>query len=234
MISHYNHILIGAPELPAHYGIPLELQQVSAKEVPDFFNAYLNRPTANNTEYSNRQGPRIRGNQNHRHSRYRRQSSPVPRYNKQTCRSDINSYSNADRSYIQTNYNNRNRHQSNSSPTHMCNAHNTSFHNTGNMECNIDVHPSNTSDILGSLQSQILGLQMHPLQQSTLNSIKIFDGSNKAEFTAWAESIENAARLFHLDRSKLQGTLLKSANYLEIKETSTDKTDLVYIKATFN
>ena len=66
------------------------------------------------------------------------------------------------------------------------------------MQCNIDIHSSNTSDILGSLQSQILGLQMHLLQQSTLNSIKIFDRSNKAEFTAWVQSIENAARLCHL------------------------------------
>ena len=43
-----------APELAAHYSIPLELQQVSAEKAPDFINAYLNRPTANNTKYSNR------------------------------------------------------------------------------------------------------------------------------------------------------------------------------------
>ena len=90
-------------------------------------------------------------------------------------------------------------------------------------------HHSNTSDILGLLQSQILSLQMHPLQQSKLNSIKIFDGSNKAEFTVWAQSIENAARLCHLDAlnialSKLQGAPLKSANYLEAKETNAGKT----------
>ena len=30
------------------------------------------------------------------------------------------------------------------------------------MQCNIDMHSSNTSDILGSLQNQILGLQMQP------------------------------------------------------------------------
>ena len=62
-----------------------------------------------------------------------------------------------------------------------------------------------------------------------LNSIKIFDGSNKAEFTAWAQSIENADRLCHLDAlsialSKLQGAPLKSANYLEAKETNAGKT----------
>ena len=63
------------------------------------------------------------------------------------------------------------------------------------------------SDILGSLQSQILGLQMYPLQQFTLNSIKIFDGSNKAKFTTWAQSVENAAMLCHLDTLSI--TLLK-------------------------
>ena len=72
------------------------------------------------------------------------------------------------------------------------------------------------------MQSQILGLQKHPLQQLMLNSIKTFDGSNKAEFTAWAQSIENAARLWNLDAlsialSKLQGAPLKSVNYLEIQ-----------------
>ena len=34
-----------APELSAHYGIPLEPQQVSAEEVLDFVNVYLNRST---------------------------------------------------------------------------------------------------------------------------------------------------------------------------------------------
>ena len=70
---------------------------------------------------------------------------------------------------------------------------------------------------------------MHPLQWSTLNSIKIFDGSNKAKFTAWVQSVENAARLCHLDTLsitllKLQGAPLKSASYLENKETSAGKT----------
>ena len=62
-----------------------------------------------------------------------------------------------------------------------------------------------------------------------LNSIKISDGTNKAEFTAWAQGIENAARLWNLDTlsialSKLQGAQLKSANYLEAKETNSGKT----------
>ena len=62
-----------------------------------------------------------------------------------------------------------------------------------------------------------------------MNFIKIFDGSNKAKFTTWAQSVENAVRLCHLDTLsivllKLQGTLLKSASYLETKEVNAGKT----------
>ena len=51
----------------------------------------------------------------------------------------------------------------------------------------------------------------------------------KAKFTTWAQSVENAARLCHLDAlsialSKLQGALLKSASCLEIKEANAGKT----------
>ena len=65
---------------------------------------------------------------------------------------------------------------------------------------------------------------MQALQQSTLDSIKIFDGSNKSKFTSRAKSVENTARLCNLETlsialSKLQGVLLKSASYLESKET---------------
>ena len=73
-----------------------------------------------------------------------------------------------------------------------------------------------------------------------LNSIKIFDGTNKADFSAWAQSIENAARLCNLDAlsialSKLQGAPLKSANYLEAKEiNSGGDTLLVYTKTALN
>ena len=61
-----------------------------------------------------------------------------------------------------------------------------------------------------------------------LNSIKIFDGTNKSEFTSWAQSVENAARLCNLDTlsialSKLQGPPLRSASYLESKETNSGK-----------
>ena len=45
--------------------------------------------------------------------------------------------------------------------------------NSSNMPQNpVNIQPSNTSDIIERLQSQILSLQMHPLQQSTMNSIK--------------------------------------------------------------
>ena len=62
-------------------------------------------------------------------------------------------------------------------------------HNTSNSQVNpINPQSPNTSDLIGSLQSQILGLQMQALQQSTLDSIKIYDDSNKSEFTSWAQS----------------------------------------------
>ena len=61
-----------------------------------------------------------------------------------------------------------------------------------------------------------------------LNSIKIFDGTNKSEFTSWAQIVENAARLCNLDTlsitlSKLPGPPLKLASYLESKEISSGK-----------
>ena len=52
--------------------------------------------------------------------------------------------------------------------------------NTSNNQANaiITQSPNNTGTI-GCLQSQILGLQTQALQQSTLNSIKIFDGNKQ-------------------------------------------------------
>ena len=222
-LQELNFILANkAPELSAHYGIPLEPQQVSIEEVPDFVTAYLHRPTANSTEPSSRGGPRTRGNQHYRHAR---QSSPVLRYNQPTGRLVTYTHSCKDRSYHQPSYHKRDRCHSYSSPNHSCNP--SSNYYNGNRPC--DMHPLNTSELKGSLQSQILGLQTHPLQQSMLNSIKMFDGTNRAEFTAWSQSIENAARLCNLDTlsialSKLQGMSLKSANYLESKETNSGKT----------
>ena len=92
----------------------------------------------------------------------------------------------------------------------------------------ITTQSPNNSDLIGSLQSQMLGLQTQALQQSMLNSIKIFDGTNKSEFTLWAQSVENATRLCNLDTlsialSKLQGPTLKSTSYLKSKEVSSGK-----------
>ena len=83
-------------------------------------------------------------------------------------------------------------------------------------------------ELIGSLQSQIIGLHLQPLQQATPNSINTFDVTKKAEFATWAQSIENAMRICNLDAinitlSKLQGAPLKLAIYLEGKETSTGK-----------
>ena len=69
---------------------------------------------------------------------------------------------------------------------------------------------------------------MQALQQCTLNSIKIYDGSNKGEFTTWAQIVENTARLCHPDilsiaLLKLQGAPLKLASYLETKEVNAGK-----------
>ena len=61
-----------------------------------------------------------------------------------------------------------------------------------------------------------------------LNSVKIFNGNNKSEFTSWAQSVENAAKLCNLDTlsialSKLQGPLPKLAHFLESKEVNVGK-----------
>ena len=77
-------------------------------------------------------------------------------------------------------------------------------------------------------KGQILSLQTQALQQSTLNSMKIFDGNNKSKFTSWVQSVENAAKLCNLDTlsialSKLQGPPLKSACFLESIEVSSGK-----------
>ena len=62
-LKELNFILANrASELSPHYSIPLEPQQVSAEEGPDFVSAYLNRPTANTTKHSNRGRPRTRSN----------------------------------------------------------------------------------------------------------------------------------------------------------------------------
>ena len=44
------------------------------------------------------------------------------------------------------------------------------------------MQPLNTSELIGLLQSQIIGLQLQPLQQSRLNSIKTFEAPTKQIF----------------------------------------------------
>ena len=72
------------------------------------------------------------------------------------------------------------------------------------------MYPLNTSELIGSLQSQIIGLQLQLLQQSTLNSIKTFDGTNKAEFAASEDdSSDDQSNQFFSEFEKLMS---KDAN----------------------
>ena len=196
----------------------LEHHQISAEEVPHLVKAHLHCATAYNPEQSIRGRPLSRGNQYHW---YNMQSSPLWRYNQHAHRSDSHFHSHSNRNDNDTSYHNNSKCNSPHPVRHT--------HNTSNSQVNaIKPQSPNASDLIGSLQSQILGLQMQALQQSMLNSIKIFDGSNKSEFTSWTQSVENAARLHNLDTlsialSMLQGALLKSASYLESKETNSGK-----------
>ena len=203
------------PELAAHYNMALELHQISA-EVPDLVRAHLHCNTTYNPEHSIRGRPHSRDNQYHWYSQ---QSSLLPRYNKQAERSDTHFHSN--RNYGNTHHHINSQHNS---PWTVINTPNTS-----NKQANtITTQSPNNSDLIGSLQSQILGLQTQALQQSMLNSIRIVDGNNKNKFTSWVQSVENATRLCNLDTLSiapfnLQGPPLKSASYLESKEVSSGK-----------
>ena len=69
---------------------------------------------------------------------------------------------------------------------------------------------------------------MQALQQSTLNSIKIFNGNNKSKLMSWAQSVENSVKLCNMDTltialSKLQGPPLKLAHFLKSKEVGSGK-----------
>ena len=246
MLTHYNRIVIGcfkdffqsvdtnnlaevlqvlkelnfmlanrAPELAAHYNMELELHQISA-EVPNLVKAHLHHNAAYNPEHSIRGRPLSRGNQ---YNWNNQQSSPLLRYNQQFQRSDAHFHSN--RNYSNT------HHHINSQCNSPLPVRNTP--NTSNNQVNaVTTQSPNNSDLIGSLQSQILVPQTQALQQSTLNSIKIFNGTNKSKFTLWAQSVENTARLCNLDAlsialSKLQGPPLQSASYLESKEINSGK-----------
>ena len=207
-----------APGLAAHYNMMLEPHQISAEEVPDLVKANLHCATAYNPKHSIRGRPCSRDNQYHQ---YNRQSSPLPRYNQQPQRSDACFHPHPNRNYSNTHFHNNNKCNS---PQPIRNVHNTS-----NIQVNnIAPQSPNNSDLIGSLQSQILGLQTQALQQSTFNLIKIFNGTNKSKFTSWVQSVENATRLCNLNTlsitlSKLQGPPLKSVSYLESKETNSGK-----------
>ena len=103
------------------------------------------------------------------------------------------------------------------------------FNNSSNPQhLTLNMSMLNNSELIGSLQNQIIDLHSQPLQQATLNSINSFNGAKKAEFATWAQSVENATRICNLDAvhialSKLQGVPLKSAIYLEGKKTSASK-----------
>ena len=247
MLTHYNRIVIGcfkdffqsidtnnlaevlqalkelnfilanrAPELAAHYNMALELCQISAEEVPKLVKAHLHCNVAYNLEHSIRGRPHSRGNEYHW---YNWQPSPLLRYNQQSQTSDAHFHSNR-------NYNNTHHHinSQHNSPQTVRNTPNTN----NNQVNTITTQSPNNSDLIGSLQSQILGLQTQELQQSMLNSIKIFDGTYKGKFTSWLLSVENTTRLCNLDTlstalSKLLGPLLTSASYLESKKINSVK-----------
>ena len=205
-----------APELVSHYNMPVEPHQITAEETPDLVRAHLHHSSAYNPEQSVKGRPHIRGNPYHR---YARQSPPLPRYQAHYERSDYCVYSN--RSFHNTHACDNSQH---ASPLTFRNT----LNNNNNQINGMHVQSPNNSNILGCLQSQILGLQTQALQHSTLNSVKIFDGSNKSEFTSWAQSVENAAKLCNLDTlsialSKLQGPPLKLACFLESKEVNVGK-----------
>ena len=206
-----------APELAAHYNMALEHHQISAEEVPDLVKAHLYHTTAYNPEHSVRGIPHSRGYQYHQ---YNRQSSPLPRYSQQSQWSDacFHPYRNYSNTHCHINGQCNSPHPIRNIP------------NTSNNQVNtIATQSPNNSDLIGSLQSQILGLQTQSVQQSTLHLIKIFYGTNKSKFPSWVQSVENTVRLYNLDTlsialSKLQGPPLKSASYLESKETNSGKT----------
>ena len=154
----------------------LEPKQITV-EVGDLVRAHLNCNTAYNPEHSIRGRPHSRGNQHHQYSQ---QSLLLPRYNQHSERSETHFYSN--RNYGNTHHCITSQHNS---PHTVRNTP-----NTGNNPVNaVATQSPNNSNIIESLQSQILGLQTQALQQSMLNSIKIFDGNNKSEFTSWVHRV---------------------------------------------
>ena len=178
MLTHYNRIVIGsfkeffqsvntnnlaevlqmmkelnfklanrAPELASSYNVPLEPQQITAEEVPDLVRAHLNHATVYNVEHSIRGRPYSTGNQHHQYSQ---QSLPLLRYNQHSEWSETCFHSN--RNYGNTHQCIVNQHNS---PHIVRNMPNTS----NNLANTVTAQSPNTSNIIESLQSQILGLQ---------------------------------------------------------------------------
>ena len=107
-LKELNFVLANrAPELAAHYNMALELHKISAEEVPDLVKAHHHCNTACNPEHSVRGRPHSRGNQYHWYSW---QSSPLPRYNQQSERSDTCFHSN--RNYGNTHHHINSQHNS--------------------------------------------------------------------------------------------------------------------------
>ena len=205
-----------APELAGHYNMALEPCQIRAEEVPDLVKAHLHSNTAYNPEHSIRGRPHSRGNKYHQYSQ---QSSLLLRYNQQSERLDTHLHSNR-------NYGN----------THHCIISQCNSPRTVRNTPNTSSNQANTitTQSLKQLRynrmftKSVLGLQTQALQQSMVNTVNIFDGNNKSEFTFWVQSVENAAKLCNLNTlsitlSKLQGPPLKSAHFLESKEISSGK-----------
>ena len=88
-----------APEPATHYNMTLELHQISAEDIPNLVQAHLHCNAAYKLEHSIRGRPHSRGNQYHW---YNQQSSPSPRYNQQSQRSDAHFHSN--RNYSNTHH----------------------------------------------------------------------------------------------------------------------------------
>ena len=145
-LKELNFVLANrAPELALHYNMPLEPLQITA-EVPDLVRAHLNNNTAYNPEHSIRGRPCSRGNQYHQ---YIQQSSALPRYNQHSEKSDTHFHSN--RNYGNTHHHIISQHNS---PRTIWNTPNTS-----NSQANtITMQSPNNPNIIGCLQSQILGL----------------------------------------------------------------------------
>ena len=142
-----------APELSAHYGFPLEPQQISTEEVPDFVSTYLSRPTANPSKHSSTGRPRTRGNHQYRPSR---QLSTVPRYDynnrtRQINRSDtypnFNRVHQEERSSYQSTYGDKDRDHLFSSPKHQHQYNQASHHYRNNSHVQHNAHKISTLNI---------------------------------------------------------------------------------------